>query len=121
MESCSSPAERLSLSTHPRDGALIITARGDFDLTTMNLLDDCLTRARDSYEHIIVESAAIEYIDCACLTVIAVHCKALTAQGGTLTLTSLRPLPARMVQIAGLAPMLASYDSADHALDRSRG
>jgi anti-anti-sigma factor len=109
-------AEPLSLAAEHRDGALVVTARGDLDFTTMGLLDECLTRARGEYDHIIVDFASVEFMDCASLAVIVAHWKAITARGGTLTLTSVRDLPARVMQLTGFAAVLPVRDSTDCAL-----
>jgi anti-anti-sigma factor len=116
VEPSSIPAERLSLSLQRRDGALVITVLGDLDLTTRDLLDEYLTRATGGYDHIILECAAVGFMDCASLAVIAAHWKAVSARGGSLTLTSVRCLPARVLQLTGLAAVLSVCDSTDHAL-----
>jgi anti-anti-sigma factor len=116
MELSSISAVPLSPSPQRLDGALVITARGDLDFTTTDLLDDCLTRARAEYGHIILDFAAVKFMDCASLAVIVAHWKAITARGGTLTLTSLRDLPARVMHLTGFAAVLPVRDSADHAL-----
>jgi anti-anti-sigma factor len=116
MVPSSTSAEPLSLAPQRRDGALVVIARGDLDFTTIYLLDDCLARACGEYDHIIVDFASVEFMDCASLAVIVAHWKAITARGGTLTLTSVRDLPARVMQLTGFAAVLPVRDSTDCAL-----
>ncbi len=107
--------EGLQLSTEQRADIVIVTVRGDLDVVTSGQFDECLTRARRSSSRIILDLAAVDFLDTSCLAVIVGHWKKLVAAGGVLALAGARYRYTKALWITGLADRLPSYPSVQQA------
>ena len=108
--------EGLQLSTEQRAGVVIVTMRGDLDVVTSGQFDDCLTRARRASSRIILDLAAVDFLDTSCLAVIVGHWKKLVAAGGVLALAGARYRYTKALWITGLADRLPSYRNVAQAI-----
>ena len=108
--------EGLQLSTERQGGTVIVTVRGDLDVVTSGQFDDCLTQARRASSHVILDFAAVDFLDTSCLAVIVGHWKKLVATGGTLALAGARYRYTKALWITGLADRLPSYETVQQAL-----
>jgi anti-sigma B factor antagonist len=109
--------EGLQLSAEQRADSVIVTARGDLDVVTSGQFDDCLTRARRASSRIILDFAAVDFLDTSCLAVIVGHWKKLVAAGGTIALAGARYRYTKALWITGLADRLPSYETVEQAFD----
>jgi anti-sigma B factor antagonist len=108
--------EALQLSTEHRADSVVVTVRGDLDVVTSGQFDDCLTQARRESNRIILDFAAVDFLDTSCLAVIVGHWKKLVAVGGTLALAGARYRYTKALWITGLADRLPSYESVEQAI-----
>jgi anti-sigma B factor antagonist len=108
--------EGLQLSTEQRADSVIVTVRGDLDIVTSGQFDDCLTQARRASSRIILDLAAVDFLDTSCLAVIVGHWKKLVAAGGVLALAGARYRYTKALWITGLADRLPSYETVERAI-----
>ena len=108
--------DALRLSSEQRGDSVIVTIRGELDVVTSGQFDDCLARARRDHDHVILDLAAVDFMDTSSLAVIVGHWKKLTASGGTLALAGARYKYTKALWITGLADRLPFYESVEQAL-----
>jgi anti-sigma B factor antagonist len=107
----------LRLSTETRGGGVVVTIEGDLDLVTCAQLDECLTSVAREHSHIILDMAAVDFLDTSALAVIVNHWKKLEAAGGVLALAAAQYRAARALWITGLADKLLMYETAEQAIE----
>ena len=108
--------DALLLSSEQRGDSVIVTIRGELDVVTSGQFDDCLACARRDHGHVILDLAAVYFMDTSSLAVIVGHWKKLTASGGTLALAGARYKYTKALWITGLADRLPFYESVEQAL-----
>jgi anti-sigma B factor antagonist len=104
------------LTSERRDGTAIIVLIGDLDIVTSRQLDDTLTDARRTVERVVLDLAAVDFMDTSSLAVIVNHWKGLVAAGGSLALAGARFQYTRTLWITGLADRIPMYDTVDDAI-----
>ena len=109
----------IQLSTERRGDSVIVTVRGDLDVVTSGQFDDCLTQARRASSRIILDLAAVDFMDTSSLAVIVGHWKKLVAAGGTIALAGARYRYTKALWFTGLADRLPNYESVEQALSAS--
>jgi len=111
----------LRLSSSTRGGSLIIAVGGELDIVTSRQLDEHLTQARREHRRIVLDLAAVDFMDTSSLAVIVGHWKRLQAAGGTLVLAGPRYRYTKTLWITGLADRLPVFDDVDQALAAEAG
>ena len=106
----------LRLSSERRGDSLVVAVGGELDIVTSRELDEHLTRARREHRRIILDLAAVDFMDTSSLAVIVGHWKRLQAAGGTLALAGARYRYTKTLWITGLADRLPRFDSVEEAL-----
>jgi anti-sigma B factor antagonist len=106
----------LRLSSERRGDNLVVAVGGELDIVTSRQLDEHLTRGRREHRRIILDLAAVEFMDTSSLAVIVGHWKRLEAAGGTLVLAGARYRYTKTLWITGLADRLPMYDNVDEAV-----
>ncbi len=106
----------LRLSSSTRGDSLIVAVGGELDIVTSRQLDEHLTRARREHRRIVLDLAAVDFMDTSSLAVIVGHWKRLQAAGGTLVLAGPRYRYTKTLWITGLADRLPVFDDVDQAL-----
>jgi anti-sigma B factor antagonist len=91
----------LSIDTVGRDGSLVLVLEGELDISTTHLLDDALVRARDTdAARIVVDLAAVSFIDSSGLHALIKHARAEGARGH-IWLTKGSPQAQRLFELTG--------------------
>jgi anti-sigma B factor antagonist len=111
--------DALELSSQRVDGTVVITARGDLDIVTSPKLDSSLTEARRGSATVILDLAAVDFMDTSSLAVVVGHWKKLTGRGGTLALAGARYRYVKTLWITGLADRLPMFDTVQEAIAAS--
>ncbi len=106
----------LRLSSERRGDSLVVAIGGELDLVTSRQLDEYLTRARRKDRRIVLDLAAVEFMDTSSLAVIVGHWKRLEAAGGALVLAGARYRYTKTLWITGLADRLPMYETVDEAV-----
>jgi anti-sigma B factor antagonist len=106
----------LRLDSERRGDSVIVAVGGEFDLVTSRQLDEHLARAHRQDRWIILDLAAVDFMDTSSLAVIVGHWKRLQAAGGMLALAAARYRHTKTLWITGLADRLPMYDTVDGAL-----
>jgi anti-sigma B factor antagonist len=106
----------LRLSSERRGDCLVVSVGGELDIVTSRQLDECLTRARREHRRIVLDLAAVDFMDTSSLAVIVSHWKRLQAAGGTLVLAGARYRYTKTLWITGLADRLPLFGTVDEAL-----
>jgi anti-sigma B factor antagonist len=106
----------LRLSSEQRGDSMVVAVGGELDLITSRELDEQLTRARRERSRIVLDLAAVEFMDTSSLAVIVGHWKRLQSVGGSLSLAGARYRYTKTLWITGLADRLPMYDTVELAL-----
>jgi len=106
----------LRLESERRGDTVIVRAGGEFDLVTSRQLDEHLARAHWQDRWVILDLAAVDFMDTSSLAVIVGHWKRLQAAGGMLALAGARYRHTKTLWITGLADRLPMYGTVDEAL-----
>jgi anti-sigma B factor antagonist len=106
----------LRLESERRGDSVIVRAGGEFDLVTSRQLDEHLARGHRQDRWIILDLAAVDFMDTSSLAVIVGHWKRLQAAGGMLALAGARYRHTKTLWITGLADRLPMYGTVDEAL-----
>ena len=106
----------LRLSSERRGDSLVVAVGGELDIVTSRELDEYLTRARREHRRIVLDLAAVDFMDTSSLAVIVGHWKRLQAAGGTLALAGARYRYTKTLWITGLADRLPLFDDVEAAL-----
>jgi anti-sigma B factor antagonist len=112
--------EGVQLSTERRGDSMIVTVQGDLDIVTSGQFDECLTQARRASSHVIIDLAAVGFMDTSSLAVIVGHWKKLVAAGGTIALAGARYRYTKALWITGLADRLPNFETVEQALSAGR-
>ena len=108
--------EGLGLSSHRHGQVTVVAVRGELDAVTSREFDEYLTTARHHSDRIILDLAAVDFMDTSSLAVIVGHWKKLTARNGTLALAGARYRYTKTLWITGLADRLPRYDTLEQAI-----
>ena len=108
--------EGLALSSQSHGRVTVVAVRGELDAVTSREFDDYLTTARRHSDRIILDLAAVEFMDTSSLAVIVGHWKKLTASNGILALAGARYRYTKTLWITGLADRLPRYDTLEQAI-----
>lgn len=111
--------DALELSSQHIDGTVVISARGDLDIVTSPELDRSLAEARRGSTTVILDLAAVDFMDTSSLAVVVGHWKKLTVRGGTLALAGARYRYVKTLWITGLADRLPMFDTVQQAIAAS--
>jgi len=111
----------LRLESECRGDSVIVVIGGELDLVTSRQLDEHLARAHRQDRWIILDLAAVDFMDTSSLAVIVGHWKRLQAAGGMLALAAARYRHTKTLWITGLADRLPMYGTVDEALDAVAG
>src|SRR5271154_729512 len=95
---------------------MVITIHGDLDIVTSPQLDARLTEAQATHSRIILDLAAVDFLDTSALAVIVGHWKRVESAGGMLALSGARYRYTKTLWITGLADKLTLYETVEQGL-----
>lgn len=108
--------EGLELSLQRRGGSVVVAVSGELDIVSSRQLDEYLRQARKGNDRIVLDLAAVDFMDTSSLAVIVGHWKQVVGAGGTLALAGPRYRHTKTLWITGLADRLPLYAGVDEAL-----
>ena len=108
--------EGLGLTSHRHGQVTVVAIRGELDAVTSREFDEYLTTARHQCDRIVLDLAAVDFMDTSSLAVIVGHWKKLTARDGILALAGARYRYTKTLWITGLADRLPRYDTVEQAI-----
>lgn len=92
----------LELSTSRHGPYSVVAVSGDLDVTTYRRFDDYLTDLERETSQLVVDLAALTFLDTTGLSVLVRHWKDMVATGGTLTVARASYRSARVLWTTGL-------------------
>ena len=115
--SMSWPEAALPLSVHDRDGAAVVSLRGELDFSDASVLRACLTDIRwQAREVCVADLSGLAFLGCACLGVLVGHCKRVRGRGGSFALAGPQPAVLRALSATRLLTWFDVYDTVDEAI-----
>ena len=108
--------EGLGLSSQRHGQVTVVAIRGELDAVTSREFDEYLASARRQSDRIVLDLAAVDFMDTSSLAVIVGHWKKLTARDGILALAGARYRYTKTLWITGLADRLPRYDTVEQAV-----
>ena len=108
--------EGLGLSSRRHGEVVVVAVAGELDAVTSREFDEYMTAARRQSDRVILDLAAVDFMDTSSLAVIVGHWKKLTARNGILALAGARYRYTKTLWITGLADRLPRYDTLEQAI-----
>ncbi len=108
-----------SFSVEPRGASVVVSVRGELDITSSPRFDECLSEARGRGDRVVLDMSGVDFMDTTALAVIVGHWRRLAAAGGVFALAGARYRYTKALWITGLADRLPMYDTVDEALAAS--
>lgn len=100
----SPPPAPLELSTSDENGDVVLTVKGEIDVTTTDVLRE---RIRDAFDagnrRLVVDMSAVDFIDSTGLGVLVGALKYYKEQDGDVLLRSPSPIADRVLKVSGLS------------------
>ena len=106
----------LSFSVEPHGASVLVSVRGELDITSSARFDECLSEASARGGRVILDMSAVDFMDTTALAVIVGHWRRLVEAGGVFALAGARYRYTKALWITGLADRLPMYDTVDEAL-----
>ncbi|MEU1388905.1 MULTISPECIES: STAS domain-containing protein [unclassified Nonomuraea] len=97
-------------------GAVVVTVAGEIDTTNALRLQEYLTRAARAGLPLVLDFAAMTFMDSKGLQVLVHLDDELRTLGSGLQLAAVQGIPARLLEITGVADFLTIHPSVDRAL-----
>jgi anti-anti-sigma factor len=96
-------AQDAQLSIHDRGAVAVVSVRGDLDYLGASMLQAYLSGIRwQGRARSVADLTGLAFIDCACLSVLARHCKMVRGHGGSFALAAPQPAVHRILAVTGL-------------------
>ena len=104
------------MSSQRHGQVMVVAVSGELDAVTSREFDAYLATARQQSDRIVLDLAAVDFMDTSSLAVIVGHWKKLTARNGILALAGARYRYTKTLWITGLADRLPRYDTLEQAI-----
>ena len=102
----------LLLSARPGRGCTVVEVRGDLDMATAPQLRDGLQRLVDAGDRqVVMDMAAVGFMDSSALGALVVISKALGDVGGRLCLAAVQPAVLSVLEITSVDRVIDLYDT----------
>ena len=111
----------LSLSVEPRDAAVVVTVRGELDVTSSQRFGDCLAEAGLHSSRVVLDMSQVDFMDTTALAVIVGAWRRQLEDSGLFLLAGARYRYTKALWITGLADRMPMFDNVDDALAAAAG
>ncbi|MDG9672868.1 STAS domain-containing protein [Micromonospora sp. DH14] len=102
----------LLMSVRPGQGCTVLEVRGELDMATSRQLREALQRLVDSGDRqVVVDLAAVGFMDSSGLGALVVMFKALRDAGGRLCLAAVQPAVRNVLTVTSVDQVIDIYDS----------
>jgi anti-sigma B factor antagonist len=105
----SAPPQLFSAAVHLDADRAVVTLRGELDLMSVAALVDCFAGIMPAVNEIVLDFAALDFIECSGLHAIAAATHTAVAHGGSLSICSLRQQSQRLLDLVNFEQIVASY------------
>ena len=107
----------LSLSSCDRDGVAVVSLRGELDYCGSSALRAYLSDIRRPLQSRgVADLTGLAYIDCACLTVLALHCADIRSAGASFALAGPHGAVHRILAVTGLLSWFDVHATVEEAV-----
>ena len=104
------------LSIHDRGDVVVVSLRGELDLSVASSLQACLRGIRwQARARSVADLTGLAFIDCACLGVLVSYCKEIRGRGGSFALAGPRARVRRILSVTGLLSWFEVHDTVEEA------
>jgi anti-anti-sigma factor len=110
-------AQDVQLSMHDRGAVTVVSVRGELDYFGASMLQAYLSDIRwQGRARSVADLAGLAFIDCACLSVLARHCKMVRGHGGSFALAAPQPAVHRILDVTGLLTWFEVHHTVEEAV-----
>ena len=106
----------LRFSVEAHGASVVVSVRGELDITSSQRFDDRLSEAAAASDQVILDMSAVDFMDTTALAVIVTHWRRQTEEGGVFLLAGARYRYTKALWITGLADRLPMYDTVAEAV-----
>ncbi|MFD7797432.1 STAS domain-containing protein [Streptomyces sp. NPDC059759] len=107
---------RLSISEGLQAGTRVLVLSGEIDLESSVLLHEAITAHGDALPRVVLDLAAVTFMDSSGIRVLAAAHLAVQSDDGWIRLVALTPPVRRVVDIVGLDTIIPCYSTLAQAL-----
>jgi anti-sigma B factor antagonist len=105
-----------------RDGVALVTASGEIDAATADILSEAISGAlEDGYRRVVVDFSEVTFIDSTGLSVLVRSHRAAVAKGGMFAIVHPTPQTRKLIKVLGLDLLLNIFDTLEQALAQPPG
>jgi len=106
----------LRVDIEDRDGLALVTAVGEIDASTADLLSSVVSKAlADGYSYVVVDFAQVGFIDSTGLGVLVRSHRAAVASDAAFAVVHPTPQTLKLIRLLGLDQLLSIYSSQEEA------
>jgi anti-anti-sigma factor len=100
------PSELFRIDGRDDSGHLVVSAYGALDLTSSGELEKTLTRLIDAGNQVVVDVAAVPFVDSTGIAALASAAKRARVEGSSFCVTNPQPQAMRMFELTGVTDLL---------------
>jgi anti-anti-sigma factor len=107
----------LTVDTEDRSDHVVVSAVGEIDAATADLVADAVSRAlQDGHKRVLLDFARVTFIDSTGLGMLVKSHRAAEAAGSQFAVVHPTPTTRKLIHVLGLDQLLHVYDSHEQAL-----
>jgi anti-anti-sigma factor len=100
------PPELCHIGGQDDSGRLVVSAHGDLDLASSGELEETLTRLIDAGDEVVVDVAAVPFVDSTGIAVLVRAAKRARDDGSSFRVINPQPQALRMFELTGVTGLL---------------
>lgn len=110
-------AHDAQLSIHDRGAVAVVSVSGELDYLGASMLQAYLSDIRwQGRARSVADLTGLAFIDCACLSVLARHCKMVRGHGGSFALAAPQPAVHRILDVTGMLTWFEVHHTVEEAV-----